>query len=287
MTTLTGKTVLLTGASRGLGVYIARALAKEQATVVCVSRSQVGLAQTCKAVEAAGGSAIAIPFDVSNISQLSGLAQQAQDIVGPIDVLINNAGIEINSDFANYSLAEIQSIFNTNLLAAMELTRFLLPNMMERGSGRIVNIASLAGKKGVAFNSVYSASKAGLIMWTDALRQELIGSGVQATVVCPGYISQTGMTVDPLVSAPKLAGISTPQTVANAIVSAIKYNKAEIIVNQNPITESLTKLMLSLGQIAPTSVDTIYRWLGVVKFNQKRAENRANQSYVAVGSKRA
>jgi short-subunit dehydrogenase len=287
MTTLTGKTVLLTGASRGLGVYIARALAKEQARVVCVSRSGSGLAQTCNAVEAAGGSAIAIPFDVSNISQLSGLAQQAQDIVGPIDVLINNAGIEINSDFANYSLAEIQSIFNTNLLAAMELTRFLLPNMMERGSGRIVNIASLAGKKGVAFNSVYSASKAGLIMWTDALRQELIGTGVQAAVVCPGYVSQTGMTVDPLVSAPKLAGISTPETVANAIVSAIKYNKAEIIVNQNPITESLTKLMLSLGQIAPTSVDTIYRWLGVVKFNQKRAENRANQSYVAIGSKRA
>jgi short-subunit dehydrogenase len=287
MTTLTGKTVLLTGASRGLGVYIARALAKEQATVVCVSRSQSGLAQTCNVVKAAGGKAIAIPFDVRNISQLSALVQQAQDIVGPIDVLINNAGIEINGTFANYSLAEIQSIFNTNLLAAMELTRLLLPSMMERGSGRIVNIASLAGKKGVAFNSVYSASKAGLIMWTDAMRQELVGTGVNISVVCPGYVSQTGMTVDTRVSAPKLAGISTPKSVANAIVRAIKNKTAEVIVNQNPITESLTKFMLAVGQISPTSVDRIYRWLGVVDFNQKRAENRVQDSYVAVESHRS
>jgi len=124
-------------------------------------------------------------------------------------------------------------------------------------------------------------------MWTDALRQELVGSGVQATVVCPGYVSQTGMTVDPLVPAPKLAGISTPNSLADAIVSAIKHNKAEVVVNQNPIMESLTKLMFSLGQIAPASVDTIYRWLGVVQFNQKRAENRAKESYVAVGSHQA
>ena len=287
MTTLTGKTVLLTGASRGLGVYIARALAKEQATVVCVSRSQSGLAQTCNAVKAAGGKAIAIPFDVRNTSQLSALVQQAQDIVGPIDVLINNAGIEINGTFANYSLAEIQSIFNTNLLAAMELTRLLRPSMMERGSGRIVNIASLAGKKGVAFNSVYSASKAGLIMWTDAMRQELVGTGVNISVVCPGYVSQTGMTVDTRVSAPKLAGISTPKSVANAVVKAIKNKTTEVIVNQNPITESLTKLMLAVGQISPTSVDRIYRWFGVVDFNQKRAENRVKDGYVAVESHRS
>ncbi|MBD2344729.1 SDR family NAD(P)-dependent oxidoreductase [Anabaena subtropica] len=287
MTTLTSKTVLLTGASRGLGVYIARALAKEQATIVCVSRSQLGLAQTCNVIQAAGGKAIAIPFDVRNIAQLSTLVQQAQDIVGPIDVLINNAGIEINGAFANYSLAEIQSIFNTNLLAVMELTRLLLPSMMERGSGRIVNIASLAGKKGVAFNSVYSASKAGLMMWTDAMRQELVGTGVNISVVCPGYVSQTGMTVDTRVPAPKLAGISTPKSVANAIVSAIKHKKAEVIVNQNLIMESLTKFMLAIGQLSPTSVDRIYRWLGVVNFNQKRAENRVKDSYVAIESHHA
>jgi short-subunit dehydrogenase len=287
MTTLTGKIVLLTGASRGLGVHIAKALAKEQATVVCVSRSPSGLVQTCKAVEAAGGKAIAIPFDMRNVAQLSTLTQQVQDVVGSVDILINNAGVEINGAFADYSLSEIQSVLKTNLLAVMELTRLLLPNMMERGSGRIVNIASLAGKKGVAFNSIYSASKAGLIMWTDAVRQELAGSGVNLSVVCPGYISETGMTVDHRVPAPKLAGISTPKSVANAIVKAIKHNKSEVMINQNLITESLTRFMFAMEQISPSSVDRLYRWLGVVNFNRKRAENRANDSYLAVKSHHA
>ncbi|WP_066380742.1 MULTISPECIES: SDR family NAD(P)-dependent oxidoreductase [unclassified Anabaena] len=283
MRTLTDKTVLLTGASRGLGVYIARALAKEQATIVCVSRSRSGLEQTCHAITAAGGRAVAIPFDIANVAQLSALTEQVHATVGPVDVLINNAGIEINSAFANYSLAEIQSVFNTNLLAAMELTRLLLPNMMERGSGRIVNIASLAGKKGIAFNSIYSASKAGLIMWTDAVRQELAGSNVNISVVCPGYVSNTGMTVDPRLPAPKLAGMTTPKGITNAVMRAIKGNKAEIIVNQNPITEGLTKFMLAMGQFSPTSVDSLYRWLGIVNFNHRRSENRANLKDAAVG----
>ncbi|HIK04310.1 MAG TPA: SDR family NAD(P)-dependent oxidoreductase [Trichormus sp. M33_DOE_039] len=283
MTTLTGKTVLLTGASRGLGVHITRALAKEQATVVCVSRSRSGLEQTCHAVNATGGRAVAIPFDITKVGELSALTQQVHSTVGPVDILVNNAGIEIISAFANYSLAEIHSVFNTNLLATMELTRLLLPNMMERGSGRIVNIASLAGKKGIAFNSIYSASKASLIMWTDAVRQELAGSGVNISAVCPGYVSHTGMTVDPRVSAPKLAGVTTPKGIANAVIRAIKSNQAEILVNQNPITEGLTKLMLAMGQISPTAVDKLYQWLGIVNFNQVRAGNRANLKYAAVG----
>ncbi|MEA5565568.1 SDR family NAD(P)-dependent oxidoreductase [Anabaena sp. UHCC 0399] len=283
MTTLTGKTVLLTDASRGLGLHIAHALAKEQATVVCVSRFPSGLEPTCQAINATGGRAIPIPFDITNVAQLSSLIQQVHAIVGHVDILINNAGIEINSAFADYSLSEIQSVFKTNLLAAMELTRLLLPNMMERGSGRIVNIASLAGKKGVAFNSIYSASKAGLIMWADAVRQELAGRDVNISVVCPEYISETGMTIDPCVSAPKLAGMSTPKGVANAVMRAIKGKQTQIIVNHNPIMEGLTKLMLAMGQIAPTVVDTLYRWLGIVNFNQRRAENRRNFRYAAIG----
>lgn len=284
MTLIAGKTVLLTGASRGLGVYIARALAKEQATVVCVSRSKSGLEQTCDVIQSVGGKGISIPFDMKNVSQLSLLTQQIQEVVGPIDILINNAGIEIHRAFVDYSTEEIQSVFQTNLLAAMELTRLLLPSMMERGSGRIVNIASLAGKKGVAYNSIYSASKAGLIMWTDAMRQELIGTGVNISVICPGYVSETGMTADSRVPGPKLAGVSTPKSVANAIIHAIKRNKPEVIVNENLITESLTKFMFAVGQFSPTYVDSLYRWLGVVKLNQKRAENRAKKQYVEVGN---
>lgn len=147
MTSLKGKTVLLTGASRGLGVYIARTLAKEKATVVSVSRSKLGLDQTCDEIKIVGGKGISIPFDITKVTEFSTLVHQINKFVGPVDILINNAAIIISRTFVDYSLEEIQSVVTTNLLAPMELTRLLLPSMLERGTGHIVNIASLGGKK--------------------------------------------------------------------------------------------------------------------------------------------
>ncbi|WP_445635274.1 Ketoacyl reductase [Nostoc sp. DSM 114161] len=271
MTNLATKTILLTGASRGLGVYIARALAREQATVVCVSRFKSGLDVTCAQIKALGGKGISIPFDIKNVTELSTLKQQINKVVGPVDIIINNAAIEIYRDFVDYSLEDLQSILTINLLAAAELTRLFLPSMLERRSGHIVNIASLAGKKGVPYNSIYSASKAGLIMWTDAMRQELAATDTNISVICPGYISETGMTVNSRIPAPWLAGTSTPIDVANAVIKAIKQNKAEIIVNQNLLTANMTKVMFAIGQFCPEIVDKLYHWLDIVKLNRKRA----------------
>ncbi|QSJ19075.1 SDR family NAD(P)-dependent oxidoreductase [Nostoc sp. UHCC 0702] len=284
MVTLKGKTVLLTGASRGLGVYVARALAREQATIVCISRSKSRLDQTCNEIKALGGQGISIPFDIQNLTELLVLVEQIQEFVAPIDILINNAGIEIHRAFTDYSTEEIQSVLGTNLLSAMELTRLLLPSMKERGNGHIVNIASLAGKKGVAYNSIYSASKAGLIMWTDAMRQELAGTGIYFSSICPGYVSEIGMTADSHIPAPKLAGVSTPTRVVNAVIQAIKHNKAEVIVNENLLTETLTKIMFAIGQISPVSVDTIYRLLGVAELNQQRVENWTPNRGLTIGT---
>ncbi|MDZ8077974.1 MAG: SDR family NAD(P)-dependent oxidoreductase [Nostoc sp. ChiQUE01a] len=270
MATLAAKTVLLTGASRGLGVYIARALAREQATVVCVSRFKSGLDTTCAQIKALGGKGISIPFDIKNVTELSTLKQHINKVVGPVDIIINNAGIEIYGDFVDYSLEDLQSILTINLLAAIELTRLFLPSMLERRTGHIVNIASLAGKKGVPYNTIYSASKAGLIMWTDAMRQELAATDTNISVICPGYISETGMTVNSRVSTPLLAGISTPIDVANAVIRAVKENKAEIVVNQNRLTASMTKLIFAIGQICPELVDKVYHWLDIVKLNRRR-----------------
>ncbi|MBU7586763.1 MAG: SDR family NAD(P)-dependent oxidoreductase [Nostoc sp. TH1S01] len=273
MTNLKGKTILLTGASRGLGVYIARALAREQATVICISRSKSKLDTICNEIQALGGHGISIPFDIQNLAELPILVQHIQEFIAPVDILINNAGIEIHRAFADYSLEEIQSVLVTNLLSAMELTRLLLPSMDKRDSGHIINIASLAGKKGVAYNSIYSASKAGLIMWTDAMRQEYVGTNIHFSAICPGYISEIGMTADSQIPAPKLAGTSTPTRVVNAVIQTIKHKKLEVIVNDNPLTEALTKLMFAIGQISPQSVDAIYRLLGIVKLNKVRVEN--------------
>lgn len=270
MTTLAGKTVLLTGASRGIGVYIARALVAEQATVVGVSRSSAGLEQVSAEIAAVGGKFIGIPFDISQVQELSVLLEKVDQRVGSVDVLVNNAGIEIYQAFQNYTLEQLQSVIATNLLAAMELTRLLLPEMLARQSGHIVNIASLAAKKGHPYDSPYSASKAGLLMWGDALRQELRETGVQLSVICPGYVSDAGMLASTGLPAPALSGTSTPDRVANELVKAIQNNKAEVLVNQDFFTEAFTRVLLAAWQIFPGLGDRIYRWIGVVSLNQRR-----------------
>lgn len=271
MTTITGKTVLLTGASRGIGVYIARELAKQQATVICVSRSKSGLNEIIAEVNALGGKGISIPFDIGNVEELPILVRNINQLVGKVDILINNAGIEIYRNFQDYTLRDIQSVLSINLLAAIELTRLLLPNMLQHNSGHIVNIASLAAKKGHPFDSIYSASKAGLLMWNDAVRQELANTGVNISVICPGYVSQQGMLADTGIPAPLLSGISAPDDVAQAVIKAIRFNKAEIIVNQNLIMQSFTKLFLALCQVFPEIGDIFNRKIGVIRLNQIRA----------------
>ena len=275
MIAIAGKIVVLTGASRGIGASIARALAREKATVVCVSRSESKLAKICAEINELGGKGISLPFDIAQVKNLSVLVEKIEQQVGAIDILINNAGMEIYRAFADYTLAELQSVLSTNLLAAMELTRLVLPSMLDRGRGQIVNMASLAGKKGAAYNSIYSASKGGLVMWSDALRQELTGTGVGVTTICPGYVSGQGMTADSGVPIPSLAGVSTLEAVTRATIKAIAHNRAEVIINQDFVTEITTKLLFALGQFSPRTSDRIYHKLGIAQSNQLRIKSLA------------
>jgi short-subunit dehydrogenase len=279
MKILANKTVLLTGASRGIGVFIAHELAKKQATVVCVSRSQAGLDQICAEINAMGGKGISIPFDISNVEELPNLVQKIEKFVGNVDILINNAGIEKYRAFQHYSFADIQSVLSINLLAAIELTRLILPTMLNQRSGHIVNIASLAAKKGHPYDSIYSASKAGLLMWADAIRQELVNTGVGISTICPGYISDYGLLADTGVPAPSLAGSSKSKDVAIAVIRAIETNQAEVIVNGNLITKNLTKFLFAIEQFFPTLGDKINNLIGVTKLNQKRIKNLSNDKY--------
>ncbi|MFQ6678578.1 MAG: SDR family NAD(P)-dependent oxidoreductase [Fidelibacterota bacterium] len=258
------KNVLLTGASRGIGSYIAKTLAKNGAFVIGVARSQENLNLVKKDIENEGGEFYSFPFDLNSIQALSKLVDNAKAIRGNIDILVNNAGIELYKPFQNYTANEVSDILNINLYAPMELTRLLLPSMLERG-GHIVSIASLAGKKGLPFSTPYSASKAGLIMWTDGMRQELVDTNVEISVICPGYISDTGMFFDGGVDPPPLLGSSKPQAVADAVLKAIRKNKAEIIVNHGPI-----KPLLAIGQISPKLGDAVIRIFGVPELSKKR-----------------
>ena len=268
MKTLTGKVVLLTGASGGIGLFIARALAKEQAIVVSVSRSKEGLERTCAEVESAGGRGISIPFDISKLEELPTLVEQIHQLAGSIDILINNAAIEKYRPFQNYTLEDTQSILTTNLMAPIELTRLVLPSMIEKNSGHIVNISSLAGKKGAPYNSIYSASKAGLIMWSDALRQELANTNLGVSVVCPGYTA-AGMFIELGISPSSAGRVAEPTEVANAVLQSIKQNQEEVILDGLG-----SRLLYAMTQLSPQFGDTAFQLLGVVERNQSCAEKQ-------------
>ncbi len=266
MKKLEGKTALVTGASRGIGSYIARTLAGEGANIIGVARSENGLQEVEKEVHESGGMIKTIPFDLNKSHRLKKLVQKLKDYnVDEIDILVNNAGIEKYNHYTDNNYESIRSIITVNLLAPMELTKLILPGMLKRGVGNIINIASLAGRKGVAYNSIYSASKAGMIKWGDGLRQELHGTGVSVSTIMPGYIDEAGMFFDGGFPAPKLLGTSPPQKVADTVLKAIKTGKGEIIVNSGPM-----KPLLALNVFAPEFGNYIVKKLGIVKLSRKR-----------------
>lgn len=263
-----GQLAIVTGTSRGIGPYIAKNLAGKGVIVVGVARSEDGLKQTMEEVQAEGGTFHPVPWDLGHISELEKLVEKITQIYGPIDILVNNAGVEQYNYFHKVSQEELISIVNINLMAAMELARLVLPQMLEQGRGHVVSIASLAGKKGVAYNSIYSAAKAGVVMWTDGLRQELEGTGVHASVICPGYISDTGMFHDGHVDPPALLGTSKPERVADAVLKALESGSSEIIVNSGPI-----RPLLAIAQVFPKFGDKVIKWFGVPELSRKRIDS--------------
>lgn len=265
MDSLVGKVALVTGGSRGIGPFIAKALARSGAHVVAVARDRAGLEVTCAEIEREGGRAIAVPADLGDVGALGRLLAEVKAKAGPIDVLVNNAGVEYYRRYAEYRPEELAAVLTINLHVPMELTRQLLPELLARRSGHIVNIASLAGKKGVLYNGPYSASKAGLILWTDSLRQELRDTGVGVSVIMPGYIRDAGMFHGDGVDPPKLLGTSTPEDVATAVVDAIRQDRHETIVNPGPM-----RPMLALGALSPTLASRIVEWIGVNRLNEAR-----------------
>ena len=260
-----GKVAIVTGASRGIGKVIAQSLAQKGSKIIAIARSMDNLSKTCQLIEDKGGQATPILADMIQSENFDQLIERATSIYGRLDILVNNAGVEQYNYFRKYSSDYIDNCLKTNLHAPILLSKSILPQLLEQGSGHIINIASLAGKKGVSYNSIYSASKSGLIMWTDAMRQELSQTNVNISVVCPGFIRDSGMFHDSGQSAPKLLGSSLPQDVANAVIKCIRNNSAEIIVNPGPM-----KPLLALNQISPQLGDWVVKLFGVPEMNRKR-----------------
>ncbi len=262
---LKGKTAIVTGASRGIGTYIAKSLAGQGMNIIAVARSESGLLNTKAEIESAGGTCHIHPFDLTQIDALEGFMNDLWSQHQSIHVLVNNAGIERYQYYDKNNTGDISSILIINLHSPLEISRAILPKFINQREGHIINIASLAGKKGVAYNSIYSASKAGLLMWADGLRQEFKDSPVDISVICPGFISDAGMFYDGHIDPPAMLGSSKPQKVADAVLKALKKGSCEIIVNSGPI-----RPLLALGQISWKLADTIVRWFGVPELSRKR-----------------
>jgi short-subunit dehydrogenase len=189
MKDLRGKSAVLTGASRGLGPYIARALARKGVNLALAARTADAVEATAKEASALGVRAIAVPTDVTNQASRERLLERAVAANGPIDILVNNAGIEWVCEYAKMSAEQIEQMIQTNLVAPLILSRLVLPEMIARGSGHVVMMSSLGGKKGSPYSATYAATKAGLIEWTSGVREELRGTGVSASVICPGFVA--------------------------------------------------------------------------------------------------
>jgi len=175
--------------------------------------------------------------------------------------------------FDALELADIERIVAVNLVAPMVLTRLVLPGMLARRRGHVVNIASLSGWAGIAYEAVYSASKSGLITATEALRSEYEGSDVGFSTVSPGLVGEAGMYARweaKGVRPPRLTGTTTPAKVADAVVKAVRSNARELFVNPRPM-----RPLLALDALLPGAGEAIMRLSGVRDAFREAAEREA------------
>ena len=193
---LTGRVVLVTGSSRGIGAEVAVKAAAEGALVaVHYNRSADGAQRTLERVRSAGAQAESFAADIADGQQAEQLLERVIAHFGRVDALVNNAGLMPTTPFLEIQPAEWDEVIRTDLTAAFHTCRAVLPSMLERGSGAIVNIASRLGQIGATDVAHYCAAKAGLIGLTRALAREFGPRGIRVNAVAPG-VTQTGMTTD-------------------------------------------------------------------------------------------
>lgn len=187
---LAGKTCVVTGASRGIGRAIANELARYGGTVVVNYHSSPDEAErTLEAITAHETSGMAVQADVADVEQAQTMADRVHDEFGPVDVLVNNAGINIDKTFKRLEPEDWQRVLRVNLEGAFNVTSAFYEDIQAAESGRIINISSVNGERGSYGQSNYAASKSGLIGLTRSLAQELASEGATANVVAPGYTS--------------------------------------------------------------------------------------------------
>jgi short-subunit dehydrogenase len=258
---VSGRTVLLTGASGGLGQAIAERLADAGALLLLSARRAEVLEPLAQRL---GGRAL--PVDLTSHADIERLVRDA----GDVDVLVANAGLPGSGRLDGYDVAGIDRVLEVNLRAPIVLARLLVPGMVERGSGHVVFMSSLSGKTATVGQSLYSATKFGLRGFATGLRADLHGTGVGVSTVFPGFIRDAGMFADAGITLPRGVGTNTPDEVADAVLKGIERDRAEL-----DVAPAALRAGAVIAGIAPELAAKVTRRLGGAEIASQFEEAQA------------
>lgn len=231
----------MTGASRGLGKQVALASSRLSARVALLARDAEQLRRTADEIQAAGGQARAWPTDICDPSAVTNAVGEIVATWGRIDALINAAGTKVEGSVEQTGLGEALRAMQVNYLGAMLLCQAVLPQMRRQGTGHLVNVSSVLGKRATPGRAAYSASKAALNALTDALRAELRGTAISVTLVCPGRLEdqRNGLLA------------SSYEGAARRIVRCIERPRRELVLTGS------ARVLVALNGVAPGMVDRV------------------------------
>ncbi len=266
---LNGTVGIITGASGGINGRLAERLAQSGVKLALAARSADALEKRAELIRSRGGQAIAVPTDVTDTEALENLIERTTTELGPIDLLVNGAGIERVIDFQHIDAQDITSIIATNIVAIQMLTRLIVPGMVERGKGHILNLSSAAAKTAYPFNTVNASTKHALVGFSWSLREELAPLGVGVSVVCPGFVTDVGLSARWWAGKPPaIAGTVSPEKVAKATIRVIERNRAEVIVSPG-----LGKTVDVFHAISPALSTWVARRGGLYRYLEREAEH--------------
>ena len=256
--------VVITGASAGIGRATAVRFASEGAALVLAARSQERLQRLAERLEQRFAvETLAVPCDVRQREQVDALVEAAIARFGRIDVLVNNAGYGLYGRIEDTPEAAFRDVLETNVLGVHNAIRAVLPHMRRQGAGHIVNVGSVVGKRSWPYHGAYAASKFALTGLTQALRGELAGSGVSATLVLPAstdteFFANAPSYSSEYVPAP-LGPVQTPGQVARAIVRSVRHPSPE--VHMQPLMRIAHVLAEIFPALTARASELHYRWL--------------------------
>nr|WP_262922285.1 3-ketoacyl-ACP reductase [Hymenobacter sp. 5414T-23] len=224
MNSLTGKSALVTGAGKGIGRAIAVALAQEGVNVALLARTESQLREVAQEIEALGVKAVVLAADIADRASVEAAVSKAQAELGDLDILINNAGIGTFAKLVDMDPAEWEKIIQVNLLGTYYATRAVLPQMIARETGDIINIASTAGQRGAATTSAYSASKFAILGLTESLMQEVRKHNIRVSALTPSTVA-TELAISNKLTDGNPDKVMQPEDLAEFIISQLKLNR--------------------------------------------------------------